>query len=121
MDRHAEFFVHPLFDKNFLDKERTAVDEEFNRRIADESDRLWAVLKQLTNPLHPFSRFSIGNIATLPGGNQSNALRETTMQFYNTYYTLNRMSLGILVLFFIYLTVIAASSYFRAWISLFSI
>lgn len=95
MDRLAEFFIHPLFDKKYVDKERLAVDSEYNMGLSNENERLDAVLKQLANPLHPFSRFSVGSTATLPGGNKSDALRQTAIQFYSTFYTLNRMNLGM--------------------------
>lgn len=95
MDRQAQFFINPLFDKDYVDKERNAVDSEYHTHMKSDPMRLMFVLKQLVNPLHPYSRFDIGNLDTLPGGNKSTALRDAAIQFYSTYYTLNRMSLGV--------------------------
>lgn len=95
MDRQAQFFIDPKFDEDFVDRERKAVDSEFNTHMKDDTWRLYHVLKQLVNPLHPFSRFTVGNLETLPGGNKSVELRDAAIQFYSTFYTLNRMNLGV--------------------------
>lgn len=94
MDRQAEFFISPLFDKHYVARELVALENEYNRHVKNDAVRLIYVLKQLVNPLHPYNRFELGNLASLPGEKQAETLRQASVQFYLMYYTLNRMNLG---------------------------
>jgi len=51
----------PLFRLADIQKELNAIDAEFKLKIDDPVSRLLAVQKALSNPGHPFSRFSTGN------------------------------------------------------------
>ncbi|MDU0355510.1 insulinase family protein [Paraglaciecola aquimarina] len=56
--------VDPLFNEVLIDKETNAIDAEFKLKQKDEIRRLYQVHKETCNPLHPFSKFSVGNKQT---------------------------------------------------------
>jgi secreted Zn-dependent insulinase-like peptidase len=57
--------THPLFLCVDIEKEIVAIEAEFNAKKDDTVRQLLSVQKATCNPLHPFSRFSVGNAATL--------------------------------------------------------
>ena len=61
----AEFFTSPLFSSSGADKERHAVDSEFQMHKDEDSYRMYFVEKYLASVKHPFQRFSIGSLKTL--------------------------------------------------------
>jgi len=61
----SEFFTEPLFSSSGADKERHAVDSEFEMHKDDDSYRMYFVEKFLASRKHPFQRFSIGSLKTL--------------------------------------------------------
>eukprot|EP00656_Telonema_subtile_P049066 TRINITY_DN6025_c0_g1_i4.p1 TRINITY_DN6025_c0_g1~~TRINITY_DN6025_c0_g1_i4.p1 ORF type:complete len:416 (-),score=87.88 TRINITY_DN6025_c0_g1_i4:519-1766(-) len=86
----AEFFVEPLFASGGADKERHAVNQEFEMHKDDDSYRLYFVQKMLANKAHPFHRFSIGSLRTLA------AVDHTTLQsWFNRTYSANLMHISI--------------------------
>lgn len=95
LDRFSRFFVAPLFNEEYVDRERHAVDSEYQLKIKDDSRREWDVLSELANPAHPFSRFSVGNLDTL-ANTPENPVREDLLAFYNNYYSASRMNLVVL-------------------------
>lgn len=96
MDRLSGFFIEPLFDRNYLDKERHAVDSEYHVYFSNDEIREYMLLKNLVNPLHPFHRFNIGNLDTLPGPNSTIIeLRDAAIQFYNKHYLIENMMLVV--------------------------
>ncbi len=95
LDRFAQFFIAPLFNQKYVDREKHAVDSEYQSKLKDDGRRQYEVLKTITNPLHPFSKFSVGNLETLADrSNQS--LRDALIKFYNLHYSTNRMKLVVL-------------------------
>lgn len=51
----------PLFDKTRILDEIKVIDAEFKLKQHDELKRLYQVHKETCNPIHPFSKFSVGN------------------------------------------------------------
>ena len=90
LDRFAQFFIAPLLDEKYVDRERHAVHSEFQSRIRDDRRRSFSVLKQVMNPEHRFSHFSTGSMKTLQGD-----VRSDLLDFYNQYYSSNMMTLVI--------------------------
>lgn len=73
-----------------------AVDSEYRMHLSDDSIRQYAVLQELVNVKHPMHRFTIGNTDTLPGPNHTlTQLRDTAIEFFNTYYTADNMMLVV--------------------------
>ncbi len=93
MQRLSATLATPLFNIDFVDRERHAVDAEFRMRLDDDNFRLSEVLGVTYNPAHPKGRFSVGNIDTLSGDPQ--VLRQRVIDFYQRYYSANLMKLVV--------------------------
>jgi insulysin len=98
LDRFAQFFIHPLFLEDTLDREIQSVDSENKKNLQSDTWRLHQLQQSLSNPAHPFNHFSTGNWSTLheiPLGRGQN-LRNEFMKFYQDHYSANRMKLVVL-------------------------
>ncbi|PCJ37944.1 MAG: hypothetical protein COA75_01620 [Cellvibrionales bacterium] len=95
LDRFAQFFVAPRFDAKYVDRERHAVDSEYQLKIKDDSRREWDVLSELINPKHPLAKFSVGNLETLVNDDKR-PIRPDLLAFYQRYYSANLMTLVVL-------------------------
>ncbi len=95
LDRFAQFFVAPRFDAKYVDRERHAVDSEYQLKIKDDSRREWDVLSELINPKHPLAKFSVGNLQTLVN-DDPRPIRPDLLAFYQRYYSANLMTLVVL-------------------------
>ncbi|NAZ55713.1 insulinase family protein, partial [Vibrio toranzoniae] len=91
LDRFSQFFIAPKFDLDLVDRERQAIESEFSLKLKDDIRRTYQVLKETVNPLHPFSKFSVGNLVTL-GGEQAQ-VRSELLDFYQSHYSANLMTL----------------------------
>lgn len=98
LDRFSGFFTGPLFNKNSTDKEINAVDSENKKNLQNDMWRIYQLDKSLTNPKHPYHKFSTGNLKTLGEIPKSMGLdiREELLKFYNSSYSANLMKLCIL-------------------------
>ncbi len=95
LDRFAQFFIAPSFTPQYVDRERNAVDSEYQTRRKDDSSRLFHAWKTAANPRHPFSRFQIGSLSTLVD-HHDRKLREALIEFYRRHYSANIMTLVVL-------------------------
>ena len=91
LDRFAPFFSAPLFTPDLVDRERNAVHSEYTAKIQDDGRRYFDALKQIVNPEHPFSKFTVGNLTTLDGENLAREVRT----FWNNHYSANLMALAV--------------------------
>lgn len=91
LDRFSQFFIAPLFSKELVDRERHAIESEFSLKLKDDIRRTYQVQKETVNPAHPFSKFSVGNLETLAG--DESILREELIDFYQSHYSANLMTL----------------------------
>lgn len=94
LDRFSQFFTAPLFNPEALDKERQAVDSEYKMKLNDDSRRLYQVHKELINPEHPFSKFSVGNLETL-GDRDGHSIRDEIVDFHFNQYSSDLMTLAV--------------------------
>ncbi|EGA65549.1 insulinase family protein [Vibrio brasiliensis] len=94
LDRFSQFFTAPLFNSEALDKERQAVESEYKLKLKDDSRRLYQVHKELVNPEHPFSKFSVGNLETL-GDRDGQSIRDEIVAFHFEQYSADLMTLAI--------------------------
>lgn len=92
LKRFSRFFIASLMSAQYVERERNAVDSEFQSKLRDDPWRNMSVLKQAINPEHPYSRFSIGNNTTLP----NDSVRTALLKFYQTYYSADRMAVVII-------------------------
>jgi insulysin len=98
MDRFSQFFIHPLFLEDTLDRELRSVDSEHKKNLQSDSWRMHQLQQNLSNPKHPFCHFSTGNWETLHDAPLAKGvdLRKEFMNFYETNYSANRMKLVVL-------------------------
>jgi insulysin len=98
LDRFAQFFVEPLFLESTLDRELRAVDSENKKNLQSDQWRLAQLSRTLSNPKHPFSKFSTGNLETLRDLPEKRGvkIREKFMEFYEEHYSANLMKLVVL-------------------------
>ncbi len=94
LDRFAQFFINPLLNPEFVERERNAVDSEYYARRTDDFRRTWSARKHVFNPAHPVTQFSIGNSETL-ADQPGQSVRDALLEFHKTYYSANIMSLAI--------------------------
>ncbi|MEM6302379.1 MAG: insulinase family protein [Pseudomonadota bacterium] len=95
LDRFAQFFIAPNFDSKYVERERNAVQAEYQMGIKSDGRRGLDVLQASMNPAHPFSQFSVGSLDTLadrPGA----SVRDDLLRFYDKYYSANVMRLAVL-------------------------
>ena len=95
LDRFAPFFYEPTFDANYVNRERNAVESEYQLKLKSDSRRQWDVLREIINPQHPLSKFTVGNNQTLVDS-KDGILRDQLISMYNRYYSANLMTLVVL-------------------------
>ena len=95
LDQFAQFFIAPLFNPEYVDREKHAVNSEYQAKIKDDFRRQYELIKTHSNPNHPFSKFSVGSLSTLEE-RDSSPLRDDLLTFYRKHYAANRMKLVVL-------------------------
>lgn len=88
LDRFASFFKTPLFNPSGVARELQAIDQEFSKNLNNDNIREHYVQKELSNPEHPYHRFSAGNSATL-----STVSQQVLKDWYKNHYSANLMRL----------------------------
>ena len=94
LDRFAQFFISPRFDREHVERERQVVHSEFVSRRRDERLRGFAAWRQTLDPRHPLSRFPAGNAQTLadrPGAD----VRDDLVAFHESRYSSHLMKLVV--------------------------
>lgn len=90
LDRFSQFFIAPLFDARFTEREMNAVASEHQKNLEND---LWREqqLRQLAYaPGHPSRHFGTGSKETLAG-----VTRDELLAFYQAHYSANRMALAL--------------------------
>ena len=95
LDRFSRFFVAPLFNAEYVDREKNAVHSEYKARIKNDYRRQRDVFSQVVNPKHPAAKFSVGNLDTLSDTPESK-VRDDLLVFYKKHYSANRMTLVVI-------------------------
>ena len=93
LDRLAQFFINPLFNAKYIQKEINAVHSEHQKNLQSEFLRSYSVIKALANPRHPFANFSTGNKDTL---SKIPNLRKEVISFYRKNYAPNLIKIAVL-------------------------
>ena len=76
LDMLAQFFISPLFTRNSTYSEMYAVTQEHEKNLHSDAWKVWQLLKNVSNPAHPFSQFSTGNFETLNKTGVNDALQK---------------------------------------------
>lgn len=95
LDRFSRFFVAPLFNAEYVEREKNAVHSEYKARIKNDFRRQFNVFGQVVNQQHPASKFSVGNLDTL-ADREGSSVRDDLLTFYKQHYSANRMTLVVL-------------------------
>lgn len=91
LDRFSYFFKEPLFNPSGVARELQAIDQEYAQNVENDNVREIYVIKELSNPQHPYHRFNYGNSSTLGRVSQ-----DTLKEWYKKHYSANLMRLVIL-------------------------
>jgi len=94
LDRFAQFFVAPRLDAAYVERERNAVEAEYQMGLKSDGRRGLDVLQASMNPAHPFSRFAVGSLETL-ADRPDDAVRDDLLDFYRRHYSANVMRLVV--------------------------
>jgi secreted Zn-dependent insulinase-like peptidase len=95
LDRFAQFFIAPRFDAEYVEREKNAVQAEYQMGIKSDARRGLDVLQEVMNAEHPFSQFSVGSLDTL-ADRPAAPVRDELLEFYRRYYSANNMRLTVL-------------------------
>ena len=95
--RFGSFFSGPLFTESATGRELNAIDSENAKNLQNDIFRLYELEKDRVNSDHPFSKFFTGNKKTLLEGTKRQGinLRNELVNFYESYYSSNQMSLAV--------------------------
>ncbi len=93
-DRFSQFFIAPLFDSDFVQREMNAIDSEYRMGIREDSRRLHDVTRETVDPDHPHAKFSVGNLSTL-ADREDDPVRDAVIGFYEHNYSAGIMTLAI--------------------------
>ena len=91
LDRFAQFFVSPRFDPDYLQREKHAVQAEYQMHSKADEWRSYALHKQFVNPDHPWSRFDWGSLESLRDVGVGEA-----RGFFEANYSADAMTLAVL-------------------------
>ncbi len=89
--RFAHFFIDPVLSPEYSAREKNAVHSEYQLQLKDDGWRGYMVSKQVLNPEHPGSKFTIGSLDTLAGD-----IHEDLVDFFNSHYSADQMGLVVL-------------------------
>ena len=95
LDRFAQFFISPKFDAQYVEREKNAVEAEYQMGLKSDGRRGLDVLQEVMNPEHPFSQFSVGSLESLADRPDS-SIRDDLLTFYAKHYSANMMRLAVL-------------------------
>ncbi len=91
LDIFAQFFIDPLLKDDSVSRELKAVNSEYQNSLTNDGWVMESVKKQFMINTHPSSKFNMGSLETLDIPN----IRESVVQFYNTYYSSHLMKLVV--------------------------
>ncbi|TBR45087.1 hypothetical protein CBF23_000895 [Marinomonas agarivorans] len=92
LDRFSQFFIQPLFNEEYTQREKNAVHSEFMAKINNDFRRSNQALKTLFNTNHPANHFSVGNLDTLKD-KPNLSLQQQVRSIYEQHYYASNMTL----------------------------
>lgn len=95
LNRFAPFFISPTFDKDYVEREKNAVNAEYISKSKDDGRRIYSAEKQAMNPAHPYAQFATGSLETLEDRPDS-LIRDELIAFYQQHYSANEMQLALI-------------------------
>ena len=95
LDRFSQFFISPLFNQEYVEREKNAVNAEYQLKYKDDSRRFYDVLKEIINQDHPLAKFSVGSLDTLTD-QPDISLQQALIDFYRQHYSAQQMKLVVI-------------------------
>ena len=96
MDRFAQFFISPLMKEEAMQREREAVDSEFQMALPSDDNRVIQIFGGLATAQHPMAKFMWGNIDSLkPKGLSDKEIHERLHKFWSRHYTAQSLYLAV--------------------------
>ena len=89
LDMFSQFFISPLLSEDSVMREIHAVNAEHEKNLQNDGWKLWQLLKNVSNPEHPFSRFNTGSLMTL---NQTD-IHQQVVDYYLDRYSASTVSM----------------------------
>jgi insulysin len=98
LDRFSQFFIHPLFLADTLDRELRALDSENKKNIQSDTWRLEQSGRSTSSEKYPIHKFATGNYQCLRDESESRGvdIRKRFIEFHEAHYSANRMKLVVL-------------------------
>lgn len=94
LDRFAAFFTSPRLDREYVARERNAVNSEYRLKVQTQARRFREVRRATSNPAHGFAKFSVGNLDTLADRPDA-PVWDDLRAFYDREYSADRMALVV--------------------------
>ena len=94
LDRFAQQFTAPLFNPEYVSREKHAVASEYQTKRKLDSLRYYSAYRRALNPNHPLSHFAVGNLKTL-ADRPNDPVRRDLVHFHQTHYSANLMKLVV--------------------------
>jgi secreted Zn-dependent insulinase-like peptidase len=95
LDRFSQFFIAPLFNEAYVEREKNAVNSEYQARIRDDERRAADVYRELYSEKNPAEKFSVGSLDTL-ADKPNDKVRDDLLAYYQQHYSSNIMTLTVL-------------------------
>ena len=97
LDRFAQFFIAPLMKKNAMEREREAVDSEFEQALPSDYNRRQQIFGSLARPDHPMAKFMWGSAASLTadGKMPNREAHRRLVEFKGRHYSAPSMTLTV--------------------------
>ena len=96
LDRFAQFFISPLMKEEAMQREREAVDSEFQMALPSDDNRIIQIFGALAKPKHPMAKFMWGNLNSLkPESMTDKEIHEQLHKFWARHYTAQSLYLAV--------------------------
>jgi insulysin len=97
-DIFSRFFIDPIFNSTFIEKEINSVNSEYQKNLQLDNSKKDHVFRALSHPNSFYHRFRTGNNYTLLEYSKLNNLNLTTLveNYFKEYYVPNNMKLVII-------------------------
>lgn len=95
LDRFSRFLIDPLMKRDAIEREREAVESEFQMNLTSDSCRKAQLLCGLTKKGHPVNKFPWGNLITLRDNVNEDMLYSKLHDFRKRHYSAHRMTLAV--------------------------
>ena len=95
LQRFSRFFVRPLLNPQYVERERQVVHAEYSSGRKSDGRRSFSVFKRAINQAHPLSQFFVGSQDTL-ADRPGDAVRADLLEFHQTHYRAANMTLAVL-------------------------